>query len=313
MTTLKIITVDDLNQNSFNNDGSFQKGGITVAISPAEGNLLKQYPNGLYVGTEAKENTSNLFVDSQNGSDTNTGTRVNPLRTIKECFIRNEPNTSFTINLMEGQTHGWRSSWLNYTKNKNFTIKTYGESIDAALTQSQGNWNCWRSKEILRATVQFICDSIVNLKYAKPQSYLSGSGNLTNMFMGVIIDSSHQEPSDSVIEDSIAGYIGNEILGQNFRFIGCEFKLHNRIALFRLGDISTIRIDACQFNPPSNGKLIQFHTGANLNLVLTNNNQTDGSEYSGSTLHKRGTPARQVWQDLLGEQSQSYKYTIYGE
>ena len=47
--------------------------------------------------------------------------------------------------------------------------------------------------------------------------------------------------------------------------------------------------------------------------MLTNNNQTDGSEYSGSTLHKRGTPTRQAWQDLLGEQGQSYKYTIYGE
>ncbi|MFC0141572.1 phage tailspike protein [Erwinia mallotivora] len=77
---------------------------LGVQLSAGAGNLLEIRDDGLYYATSATDDLLNLYVDTENGSDENTGTREKPLLTLNEALTRTPANKSNTIHLRAGQT-----------------------------------------------------------------------------------------------------------------------------------------------------------------------------------------------------------------
>lgn len=82
-------------------DGSQDKP-LEVPLSKQSGNLLEVRTDGLYYGQEAPPDLSYLYVDSENGSDSNKGTRASPLKTLRRAIDMTPSNQSNTIRLRAG-------------------------------------------------------------------------------------------------------------------------------------------------------------------------------------------------------------------
>lgn len=76
---------------------------LNVKLSTDSGNLLSLRDNGLYYGTEATADITNLYVDPSTGSDSNPGTRALPLATLNRAIAMVGQAVSNTIWLRAGQ------------------------------------------------------------------------------------------------------------------------------------------------------------------------------------------------------------------
>ncbi|MBF0785767.1 hypothetical protein E4T80_09880 [Muribacter muris] len=107
---------------------------LKVKVSPAADNLLKVTDEGLAVTQKAKY--PSLFVDYENGSDENIGTRAKPLKTIQEALSRNDANTIVSIYLKEEVEHIVdRSKEEIVFKTGTIRVYPYGEKIDRSLNE----------------------------------------------------------------------------------------------------------------------------------------------------------------------------------
>ena len=315
METLTILTKQDLNEKFFVNKEQLGQGSISIAISEAKGNLLRMEEDGLYVGNSANATTAHLYV-SNDGDDTATGSRTNPLRTIREAFSRQKPFSNFTIWLNEGQVHEWRSSWEGVSENKNFTFCTYGETVDMASIQDlTGGQFTYKSNAVSRATIKFICDKVIEADktYARPRVYAEmPNTNAMNSFYGIVLDTTTAEPAGSEVSKDFVGYIGTPYGGQNLLFSGCSFVLRENVGLVQVGRDSRIILDSCQINSTSNVILGNIHTGGKITLLVTGSSQTEGTAYPGNPdLMMRETPADTVWQNLFARPTLGYtKFTL---
>lgn len=107
-------SVSDIVNNSFTNLKNFIIESTTgkvknslIPVSPDAGNLITMRPNGIYYGTQAPADLSNIYVDSVYGNDNNPGTRDRPLRTMARwCQMMNyRVDKIVGVNLRAGQDH----------------------------------------------------------------------------------------------------------------------------------------------------------------------------------------------------------------
>lgn len=136
-----------------------EQGLVEVKLSKDKGNLIEQRKDGIYYGVEPPKDTSNLYVSSSQGNDSNTGTKDSPLRTINEAFKRNRPGQHFRINLFESDRHEWRTSW-GVKNGYTYNVQPYGPVYDRVLADNVANSTTWaRSQELKRPTIEFVFDA----------------------------------------------------------------------------------------------------------------------------------------------------------
>lgn len=105
-------------------DGT-QANPLNVKLSTDSGNLLTLRDNGLYYGTTAAADVTNLYVDPVAGDDSNPGTRVLPLKTLQTALNKVRADQSNTIHLRAGQEFYFTS--LSATGGATRTIQPYGD------------------------------------------------------------------------------------------------------------------------------------------------------------------------------------------
>lgn len=296
-----VLDKRDLSERTFTNDDSFANGGVSVRVSPDEGNALEIRATGLYVGEISKADNLNLFV-ANDGNDSNTGTRANPLRTVREAFIRNKEFTSFNIYLKEGETHEWRSSWGDkLAKHKRFTVRTYGETTDVlSLSNNPNTVDYLKSAGINRATIKLISDKVLRDNSVKSTLVNSDAFFLTPMckFIGVTLDLTSNLPENAIERPNQMFSFGNPNYGLAMEFIGCQFMTSNKVMMIHIGGISEIRLDSCQIDTTIGNKFIHLSSGAMLSLSILGSGQ-NGSEMYNEHLRKRATPSKESWQALI--------------
>ena len=137
---------------------TISNGNTVEVISDDSGNLLQWRADGAYYGIEAAPNTSNLYFDPVTGSNSNTGTKASPLKTMDEGFRRNNLGTGWTAWLAEGKTHEMRSSWGNFA-GQSATMRPYGSNYDSVIVNNPPSTAHWaRSAEITGARVKWLSD-----------------------------------------------------------------------------------------------------------------------------------------------------------
>lgn len=105
-------------------DGT-QTNPLNVKLSSDSGNLLTLRDNGLYYGTTAAADVTNLYVDPVAGSDSNPGTRVLPLKSMQAAINKVRSDQSNTIHLRAGQEFYFTG--LEATGGATRTILPYGD------------------------------------------------------------------------------------------------------------------------------------------------------------------------------------------
>lgn len=262
-----------------------EQGLVNIKLSPDNGNLIEVRDNGLYYGTQAHVDTSNLYISSSIGDDSNIGTRESPLKTIREAFKRNRPNQQFTMHLFEDDTHEWRSSW-GLKDNYIFNIYPYGSFADFCMSLnpiSTVNWQ--RAQELKRPTIKFIGDK-VNNNYSYFQTFIHTSETHC-VFAGVrlVIDDNTSAPTfgtNGIAMGGSDGYL-------NLWFTGCLFELNDTHYFFVIGKSSNIVLDHCIISGDQK-RLCHIETNGLLNLGFRTNSsgQVAGSPINGNTVN--GTP-----------------------
>ena len=103
-------------------------GQLKLRVSALEDNQLKLRDDGLYQGPNARPDLQNLYVSNQ-GNDSNPGTREAPLRTILAAVdkLENIP-ANYTIWLHEGHQFDWVFADKSFT---NVTFQVYGPTVDS--------------------------------------------------------------------------------------------------------------------------------------------------------------------------------------
>ena len=138
-----------------------QLAGLACKLKSNDaGNLLSCRADGLYYGITPPADVVNQYVDPVNGSDTNSGTRVSPLRTIMRAIDRLPSGTRGTIHLVDNATHYFPSSQRKYL-DKDIYMYPYGAATDVAQATwdaplSSWYWLGWKNSP--KATIQFIYD-----------------------------------------------------------------------------------------------------------------------------------------------------------
>ena len=140
---------------------SISNGNTVDVISGDKDNLLQWRADGLYYGIEPPADVANQYVDPVNGSDTNSGTRASPLRTIMRAIDRLPSGTRGAIHLVDNATHYFPSSQRKYL-DKDIRIYPYGAATDVAQATwdaalSGWYWLGWQNSP--KATIQFIYDA----------------------------------------------------------------------------------------------------------------------------------------------------------
>lgn len=105
-------------------DGT-QANPLNVKLSTDSGNLLTLRDNGLYYGTTAAADVTNLYVDPVAGDDSNPGTRVLPLKTLQTAVNKVRADQSSTIHLRAGQEFYFTG--ISATGGATRTIQPYGD------------------------------------------------------------------------------------------------------------------------------------------------------------------------------------------
>lgn len=100
---------------------------LNVKLSPDTGNLLDLRANGLYYGTQAADDVSNLYIDPGAGDDNNIGNvPTAPLKTLGAAIGKVRSDQSSTFNLRAGQTFVLDRG-LTVTSGATRTIQLYGD------------------------------------------------------------------------------------------------------------------------------------------------------------------------------------------
>lgn len=135
------------------------------ALSPRSGNLLTvdTQPDGsckFYYGLTAAQ--GEYYVDAENGSDSNVGTRAEPLRTLHRAVsLVPQGTTNVQIYLRGDQTHYVRSSQRILSITSEFGIRSYSETNDAiqiAWNETSTGWGANGAASWQRAKIQFVAD-----------------------------------------------------------------------------------------------------------------------------------------------------------
>lgn len=131
-------------------------GKYEVSLSKVAGNQLSMRDDGLYYGqTPAK---LNLYVDFDNGSDSNTGDRNSPFKTLGKAISSVETGTIGTcIHLKENQKHYFSTNHgaYNYGANASYIIKPYGDKHDELDRIWSSNHTGKQTAEIVEASEEY--------------------------------------------------------------------------------------------------------------------------------------------------------------
>lgn len=194
-------------------------GELEIVISPDKYNDIEKRKNGLYLGSAPPADTSNLYVSSSQGNDSNAGTKEAPLRTINEAFKRNRPGQHFRINLYENDRHEWRTSWGakdGYTYN----VRPYGSVYDRVFADNVVNSLQWvRSQELTRPTIEFVFDE---QKFNDAVVWVQRQFTDKAVEFNGIKFTARMEVEGSSI---YYGVFGDSAESVNIVFRGCEFNL----------------------------------------------------------------------------------------
>lgn len=97
-------------------------GEVDIKLSKSPGNLIELREDGLYYGVQAPPDLTNIYVDAVNGSDTNRGSKAEPLKTLDKALSMVTSAQSNTIHLkVIPESHiGTHSYFIS----KNTTIDT---------------------------------------------------------------------------------------------------------------------------------------------------------------------------------------------
>lgn len=233
-----------------------KNGLVEVNLSPDSGNLLEARDNGLYYGVTPV--VSSYYVSNSTGSDSNTGTKALPFKTVKAAFAKIKPNQRTAIYLDENDTHEWRSSWGVLADNTYFVIAPYGDTSTYVETEKDlFSANSVRSEQLRRPTLKLIADrpdnGFINA------SIMSTSENMSE-FNGVKL----------VLEAPQAGLVtGTQFFGKggggvNLWLRGCEITADELVPLVRVGQATNVVFDHCKL--ANSNKLIHIETNGLLTL-----------------------------------------------
>ena len=142
---------------------SIEQGNSIGLLSADSGNLLQARADGaLYYGISPPADVVNQWVDPVNGSDSNTGSRVSPLRSIMRALDRIPSGTRASVHLIDNATHYFPSSQRKRL-DKDVYFFPYGAATDAAQATWDANisgwpWIGWQNSP--KATIQFIYDEV---------------------------------------------------------------------------------------------------------------------------------------------------------
>ena len=305
MSDYTIIQKSDLATDSFKNDNTNGKGGIKIAVSPDRGNLLQHRNNGIYYGIEAPADTSNLYVSSTQGDDSNTGTKNAPLRTIREALRRNSINQRFTINLKEDDTFEWRSSWGDFSSYA-FTLQPYGPMWDTIRANNTPNSIQYlRSNNGLHPTIKFIADDKYVLgatEYALVRAVASNTqttGQYGCSILYCTLDWSEQ-PAIAPHSTSNNAWFGSPSTGVYMQIIGCILKASAVSPLVSAGAPSLLRIDACKLDTSVGNRVINIGDTGSLSFALTDTDHHEGDTIAYSKgLTYMGTSSVAEWKAVL--------------
>ena len=273
MADINLLQKGDLATSDFSNDDTNNKGGIKVKLSPDGGNLLQKRNNGLYYGIEAPPDTRDLYVSSSTGSDSNKGTRAEPLQTIKEAFDRNNTGTVFNLYLFEDDIHEVRSSQRDFATDKGVNAQPYGPTTDSVfLRNPKGSWNRWRAKEAKRPTIKLIADGSVTIGSTQYENVLMTASNpaaVSHRYSTVNFDTT--EAADLPTNPN---YLGLFRSSANYpiyvSFIGCDFTLGNSFYLFNATGPAEVTFDSSVVNSQGGMKLMNLSAEASMVLRLIN-------------------------------------------
>ena len=138
-----------------------QLAGLACKLTSNDaGNLLSCHADGLYYGITPPADVANQYVDPVNGSDTNSGSRASPLRTIMRAIDRLPSGTRGSIHLVDNATHYFPSSQRKYL-DKDIDIYPYGAATDVAQATwdsaiSGWYWLGWQNSP--KADIAFVYD-----------------------------------------------------------------------------------------------------------------------------------------------------------
>nr|DAE98529.1 MAG TPA: asparaginyl-tRNA synthetase [Bacteriophage sp.] len=108
--------------------GNGNEQALKVKLSKQSGNMLEVRDDGIYYGQAPKADLSNLYV-SNDGDDSNIGTREKPLRTIQAAVDRTEnQQVLYHIHLHENHEFDWVYSNRG---NASYIFSAYGDLIDS--------------------------------------------------------------------------------------------------------------------------------------------------------------------------------------
>ena len=137
--------------------------GLACKLKSSDaGNLLQCHADGLYYGIAPPADLLNQYVDPVNGSDTNSGSRASPLRTIMKAIDKLPSGTRGTIHLIDNATHYFPSSQRKYL-DKDIYMYPYGAATDAAQATwdaplSGWYWLGWQNSP--KADIAFVYDEV---------------------------------------------------------------------------------------------------------------------------------------------------------
>lgn len=142
----------DLSEKSFKNNGTNNNGGISVAVSEGEGNLLQERDDGLYYGITAPANLQVQYVDAIGGIDAEgRGSRDAPVKTLNYAVNRLPSGTLGNyIFLKENQVHEVHNPTWFTTYDKSIELNRYGDitdSIEAAWNSNTTGWTSCAAAE----------------------------------------------------------------------------------------------------------------------------------------------------------------------
>lgn len=136
---------------------------VNHLVSPLADNQIKVRDGKIYYGFTAKEELRDLYI-SNNGNDSNLGTREAPLRTIQAAFDKLENTPVFYhIWLHEGHTFDWVIKDISFT---NIIIDVYGDTVDSTYpmtTRSNAYYRGYVAKSFPRPTINVRVKSRYNM------------------------------------------------------------------------------------------------------------------------------------------------------
>lgn len=127
-SSIIVVTPDNMGKGIKWNEST---GKYDVSLSKVAYNQLSMRDDGLYYGQTPTK--LNLYVDFANGSDSNTGDKNSPFKTVGKAIESVENGTvGTTIYLKEGQKHYFSTthSYPDYGANASYLIKPYGPKYD---------------------------------------------------------------------------------------------------------------------------------------------------------------------------------------